>query len=112
MRVWPPTSAEAAGHAGVHVVGPLGEVGLAQDDGAGVAQLLHEEGVPVGLPILQGIGAGRGVHLVAGGDVVLEQHGDAMQGAAHLAAASRSSLAAMASASGLSSMTEFSRSTS
>ena len=77
--------AEAVGHAEVHPVGPLRQVGLAQDDRARVPQLLHQEGVAVGLPILERVGAGGGVHAVAGGDVVLEQHGDAVHVPAHLA---------------------------
>ena len=110
----PAQHAEAVGHAGVHLVGPLGEVGLAQDDGAGVAQLCDQEGITARLPVAQGLGAGRGVQAVAGGDVVLEQHGDAVHGPAHRAppARSASSWRAISSASGFSSMTELSLSTS
>ena len=48
-----------------------------------VAQLLHEEGIAVRLPVLERIGAGGRVQLVAGGDVVLEQHRNAVQRPAH-----------------------------
>ena len=52
--------------------------------------------------------AGRGLHPVAGVDVVLEQHRDAVQRPQHAAATARDSAArAWARASGLSSMTAF-----
>ena len=63
-------------------VGPLAEIGFAEDNGAGGAQLLRYEGI-LGRP-----GAdererpGGGHHLVGGIDVVFDEHGDAVQGAA------------------------------
>ena len=71
--------AEAAGHAGIGVVRPFRQIGLAQDDGPGVAQPLHQEGIAVGLPILERVGAGRGVHRCGGRDIVLQQNRDAEQ---------------------------------
>ena len=60
-------------------VGPLGGVGLAEDDGAGAAEAGHHARVAPDDGAEQRQGAGRGVEPVARGDVVLEQDGDAVQ---------------------------------
>jgi hypothetical protein len=60
-------------------VGPLGGVGLAEDDGAGAAEARHHAGVARDHGAEQREGAGRGVEAVARGDVVLEEDGDAVQ---------------------------------
>jgi hypothetical protein len=60
-------------------VGPLGGVGLAEDDGAGAAEAGHHARVAPDHGAEQREGAGRGVEPVARGDVVLEQDGDAVQ---------------------------------
>nr|CAB3454289.1 unnamed protein product [Digitaria exilis] len=63
-------------------VGPLGRVGLAEDDCAGAAEAGHHAGVAGDDGAEQREGSRRGVEPVARGDVVLEEHGDAVQGAA------------------------------
>ena len=60
-------------------VGPLGGVGLAEDDGAGAAEAGGHAGVAADDGAEQREGAGGGVEAVARGDVVLEQDGDAVQ---------------------------------
>ncbi len=75
--------APAAGGAGRAEVGPLAEVGLAEDDGAGLAQLPGDERVPRRLRAEQRERARRGFHLVGGGDVVLDEDRDAVQRPAH-----------------------------
>ncbi len=63
-------------------VRPFAQVGLAQDDRAGLAQALDQEGVAGGPEILQRQRTGRVDHR-GGVDVVLEQDRDAVQRAAH-----------------------------
>ena len=60
--------------------GPLGGVGLAEDDGAGAAEAGGHAGVAADDGAEQREGAGGGVEAVARGDVVLEQDGDARGG--------------------------------
>ena len=87
-------------------VGPLGQVGLAQDHGAGIAQPGDQARVAWDPAADQGERAGRRLHAVAGRDVVLDQDGDPVEGSARRPArrwASRR--AAIAGASGLVSMT-------
>nr|CAB3457933.1 unnamed protein product [Digitaria exilis] len=60
-------------------VGPLGRVGLAEDDCAGAAEAGHHAGVAGDGGAEQREGSRRGVEPVARGDVVLEQDGDAVQ---------------------------------
>ena len=68
----------AAGMAGA-VVCPFAEVGLAQDQRAGLAQARHHAGIARCRRAGQRQRAGRGQHAVTGVDVVLQQHGDAIQ---------------------------------
>ncbi len=77
-------SAPAAGGVRGTEVGPLAEIGFAEDDGAGRAQARGDEGVLGGAPIGEGERAGGGAGVVAGFDVVLEQDRDAVQRAAHM----------------------------
>ena len=70
-------------------VGPLGGVGLAEDDGAGAAEACHHAGVAPDDGAEQREGAGRGVEPVARGDVVLEQDRDAVQADGAAAAGDR-----------------------
>jgi len=75
-------SAPARGRMRRTEIGPLAQVGLAEDHRAGLAQAPHQERVPAGPEILQrqrarGSGHGYGV------DVVLQQYRDAVQRAAH-----------------------------
>ena len=65
-------------------VGPLAEVGFAQDDGARGAQARRYEGVLWRVPIGESQRTGGGAGLVAGVDVVLEQDRDAVQRSAHM----------------------------
>ena len=62
-----------------HPVRPFGEVGLAQDDSARLAQPGDEMGVAVAAGAAQRGGAGGGVQPISGADVVLEQDRDAVQ---------------------------------
>jgi hypothetical protein len=66
-------------------VGPLREIRLAQDHRAGLAQALHHGGITRRRDTHQRGRAGAGVHAVGGGDVVLHQHGNAVQRAAQAA---------------------------
>ncbi len=65
-------------------VGPLAEVGLAEDHRAGVAQPLDHERIRAGTVVGQRQRAGR-VHHAGDVDVVLDQHRNAVHRAAHLA---------------------------
>jgi hypothetical protein len=81
-------AAPAADRMGGTEVGPLAEIGLAQQQGAGGPQPAGDEGVPRrGLGPDQGQGAGGGGHAVGGVDVVLEQHRQPVQGPAQVARA-------------------------
>ena len=76
--------APAGGRSRRAEVGPLAQVGLAQDDGAGVAQARHEERVRARPVVRQRQRAGRVDH--AGDvDVVLDEDRQAVQRAANLA---------------------------
>lgn len=61
--------------------GEFVEVGLGDEDGTGVAEFLHLEGVGIGGEPEEGERAGGSGH-VAGGVVVLDDDGDAVEGAA------------------------------
>ena len=65
-------TAPAADRVGRAHVGPFGEVGLADDDSAGRAQLRRDVRVATGAYSGQRQRTGAGAHLVAGGDVVLQ----------------------------------------
>ncbi len=75
----PAARAESALSGAAHEVGPLGQVGLAEDHRAGVAKPLDDERVPRDGVVRQRERAGRGPHLVVGGDDVLEDNRDAVQ---------------------------------
>ena len=77
----------AAGAARAADVGPLAEVGLAQHHRTAFAQALHQVGVTHGAHAFQRQRSGAGAHLVGSGDVVLQQHGQAVQRATQLAIA-------------------------
>lgn len=81
--------AVAVWHAFGHEVGPLGHIGLAQDDCPGVAQPGYEIRVRRREGIGQGKRPGTRVHPVAGVDVVLENDRDAVKRAQHLSRLSR-----------------------
>ncbi len=80
----PPLAAPAAGGVEAAEVRPLGEVGLAEDHRARRPQPRGHGGVLVRRSALQGERAGRRLHAVAGVDVPLQHHRDAVQGAAHV----------------------------
>jgi hypothetical protein len=65
-------------------VGPFAQIGLAENQGAGLAQAFDDEGIAWRRRIGQGERAGGGQHAVAGVDVVLEQDRDAVQRAARM----------------------------
>jgi hypothetical protein len=91
-------------------VRPFGQIGLAEDDGAGRAQPFGDEGIAAGAHAVQRQRTGAGAHLVGGGDVVLQQDRDPVQRAAQLAGlAFAVEFGAICSASGFSSMTAFRR---
>jgi hypothetical protein len=62
-------------------IGPLAEIGLAEDDRAGCAEARDEFGV-LGRGSRKGERTGRCHHFVAGFDVVLDEDRDAMEGSA------------------------------
>lgn len=64
-------------------VRPFAEGRFAEEDGAGLAQLGYYEGVAGDDGAEQGEAAGGCFELVFGGDVVLYEEGDAVEGAAH-----------------------------
>ena len=66
-------------------VRPFGKIGLAQDHRASGAEVGGHGGVPLGRPSHQSERSRAGLHPVAGIDVVLQQHGDAVQGTEDLA---------------------------
>ena len=66
-------------------VRPLAQVGLAEDDGAGVAQARHDERILWRSGADQRERSGRRHHAVCGGDVVLDDDRDAVQRAARAA---------------------------
>ena len=75
--------AEVSGGGGV-AHGEFMHVGFAENDGSGAFQSCGDEGVFVGDAVVKDLASGRGA--CAGGvDVVLEDDGQAMQGAAELA---------------------------
>ena len=67
------------------VIGKLGHVALAEDHRARRAQPAHETRVVARAQGRQREGTGRAGHAVAGADVVLQQHRQAVQRAAHAA---------------------------
>ncbi len=75
--------APAAHRLGRAHIGPLAQVGLADDDGAGGAQLRSHVGVAFGPHAGQRQRTGGRAHAVAGGDIVFQQDGDAVQRTAH-----------------------------
>ncbi len=75
----PPLAAPAAGRVVAAEVRPFGEVGLAQDHRSRRPQPRGHGGVLVGRGADQGERAGRRLHAVAGVDVPLEHHRDAVQ---------------------------------
>ena len=81
--MWVPGLAAAAappaGRAARAEVGPLAEVGLAQDDGAGLSEPGHQRRIGGRRSARHGQRARGGEHAVAGVDVVLEQHGNAVE---------------------------------
>jgi hypothetical protein len=77
-------AAPAGGGAWGAEVGPLAEVGLAEDDDAGLAQVGDEGGVDERAVIGEGEGAGGGDE-AADVDVVLDHDRDAVEGAADVA---------------------------
>src|SRR5439155_6241382 len=66
-------------------VRPLGEVGLAENHRAAGPEVRGHGGVLLGWFSHQRERAGAGLHIVAGVDVVLDQHGDAVERAKDLA---------------------------
>lgn len=72
---------------GAHI-SPLAERGLSEQDGAGLAELLDDVGVAGHDVAEKGPATGRGLHVVLGGDVVLDGEGDAVERTADLALAS------------------------
>ena len=78
----PAAAAPARGRTRRTEVGPLAEVGLAEDHRAGGAQALHEERIARRLVVGECERAARVDHR-HGVDVVLQQHGDAVHRAAH-----------------------------
>lgn len=73
--------APATGGVGGADVGPLAEVGFAQQGGPGIAQTFDHGGVQGGPGRAeQGQGPGGGLHGVGGFDVVLDQNGHTAQG--------------------------------
>ena len=68
----------AGGVAGANV-GPLAEIGFAEDDGAGCAQFLRDERIFRRLRADQSQRAGGGHHLIRGIDVVFDEHGNTVQ---------------------------------
>ena len=62
--------------------GPLAQIAFADDDGAGRAQARRDKGIATGLRGQRRLRAR--LHAVTGGDIVAQDDGDAMQGAAHL----------------------------
>jgi hypothetical protein len=66
-------------------VRPLAESGLAEQNGAGIAQLFDNKSITGDDAAEQSPAAGAGVEVVLGGDVVLDDKGDAVQRAPDLA---------------------------
>lgn len=66
-------------------VRPLAERGLAEEHGASIAQLLDDEGITRHNVAQQRQAAGARLQVVRGGDVVLDDEGNAVQGATDLA---------------------------
>jgi hypothetical protein len=88
LRHWPPRLLQPLlERVGGAEVGPLGEVGLAEQDRAGLAQPRGDEGVPGGDRPFEGERAGGGGHPVGGADVVLDQDRDAVERSAGALAA-------------------------
>lgn len=67
-------------------ISPLAETSLAEEHGAGVAQLADNVGVSRHDVAQKGPAAGACLQVVLGGDVVLDNKGDAVQRASDLAA--------------------------
>src|SRR6185437_11372446 len=63
-------AAPATGGSGGPEVGPFAEVGLAQQYGAGLPEPGDDEGIFCRFMTLESQRAGRGLHLVAGVDIV------------------------------------------
>ena len=61
------------------VVGPLTEIGLAEDDRAGFAQATGDKGIPQGNGTLQSQRARGSRHAVGSIDVVLDKHRNAVE---------------------------------
>lgn len=66
-------------------ISPLAEASLAEEHGAGVAQLADDMRVSRHDVAQEGPAAGAGLQVVLGGDVVLDDEGDAVQRASDLA---------------------------
>lgn len=66
-------------------VRPLAEGSLAEENGTGIAQLAYDKGIAGDDAAEQSPAAGAGVEVVLGGDVVLDDEGDAVQRAPNLA---------------------------
>jgi len=79
--------APAAGYRRVAKAGPLAQVGLAQNNGAGVTQALDDEGIVSGGLPDQCQRTCAGLHGIGRLDIVFEQNRDAVQRAPHLAKA-------------------------
>jgi hypothetical protein len=62
-------------------VGPLAEIGLAQNDGSGGAQLLRDKGVSRRARLQQGQRPRRGQHAVSGVYVVFDEYRNTVHGA-------------------------------
>lgn len=69
-------------------IGPLAQRGLAEEDGAGLAQPLDDKGIARHDASQEGPAARRRLEVVLGGDIVLDCERDAVQGAAHAAGGS------------------------
>ena len=86
VRGLPAPPAPAGVQCAVAIAGPFAEVRLAQDDRAGIAQPAGDEGIAGRGLSHHGQRSRRGLHPVAGVDVVLEEQRDAVQRTARLAA--------------------------
>lgn len=67
-------------------ISPLAETSLTEEHSTGVAQLADDKGVSRHNVAQEGPAAGTGLQVVLGGDVVLDNEGDAVQRATDLAA--------------------------
>src|SRR2546423_13392801 len=83
MKVLPAAAAPAAGRMARTKVGPLAQVGLSQNHGAGFPQSLDDKRVARRDGPGKSERAGGGHHSVSSVDVVLDKYRNAVQRAAH-----------------------------